>query len=206
MELTIYDHSRKKIKSLSLDIFKDIKDVRFDIIHQVIVWQLSKRRDPIAHTKQISDVQGSTRKIYRQKGTGSARHGSNRRVQFRGGAVVFGPTNQRNFESKINKKQRKLALRHAFAHMLLNKSVLGFDSLAFKTHKTKDFLNFCKDIKEKKSLFVDDIFDKNFLLASRNIPNLKVVQSSGLNVKDIIDSEIIVISEAGVNSIVKRLK
>ena len=89
---------------------------------------------------------------------------------------------------------------------LLNKSVLGFDNLVFKTHKTKDFLNFCNEIEEKKSLFVDDIFDKNFLLASRNIPNLKVVPSSGLNVKDIIDSEIIVISEAGVNSIVKRLK
>ena len=206
MELIIYDHSKNISKLMNLDIFKDIGKIRYDLIHQVIVWQSSKKRDPIAHTKQISDVQGSTRKIYKQKGTGGARHGSNRRVQFRGGAVVFGPTNQRNFEGKVNKKQKKLALKHAFAHMLLKKLVLGFDSLSVQTHKTKGFLESYKTIKEKKSLFIDDTFEKNFLLASQNIPNLKTVVSSGLNVRDIFLSEIILISEAGVNSILERLK
>jgi large subunit ribosomal protein L4 len=204
MELTVYNHCETKSKELCLSSF-DVKEIRYDIIHQAIVWQLCSVRAPIAHTKQISDVRGSTRKIYKQKGTGNARHGSNRRVQFRGGAVVFGPTATRNFTTKINKKQKKIALRHAFVHMLRNKFIVCFDKLVVPTCKTKDFLKIYSTIKGKKSLFIDTFFEKNFKLASRNVTALKMITSSGLNVKDILTSEIIIMSEAAVNNIMERL-
>jgi|TARA_B110000503_G_C7099927_1_gene393312 large subunit ribosomal protein L4 len=204
MELKIYDLNRTNVRVIDISVL-DIEKIRYDLIHKTIVWQASKSRSPVAHTKQVSDVSGSTRKICKQKGTGGARHGSNRRVQFRGGAVAFGPTNERNFQGKINKKERKIALHHAVAHACKRDSLLIIDNLSSQTHKTRDFIGNFKEVTHSKVLFIDDTFDKNFSLASRNVPNVNMIRSAGVNVSDVFRAKMIVLSEAGINSLIKRL-
>ena len=206
MELVLQNRSRDKVKSLSFEFLEGIGEIRFDLIHQVLVWQIAQNRIPIAHTKQVSEVRGSTRKIYKQKGTGNARHGSNRRGQFRGGAVVFGPTKYVNYKTKLNKKVKKIALRHSLAYMIRSNSVLLLDNFSLESCKTRYFINSFSEAEGKKTLFVDDCFERNFLLASRNISNLKAVPSSGLNVRDIFDSKLLFITESGINAINERLR
>ena len=205
MELKVHHYKTKEITG-SIDVKSLIVDkIRMDLIHKVITWQLSRYRKPIASTKGISDIKGSTRKIYRQKGTGSARHGSNRRVQFRGGAVVFGPNKDKTFVTKINKKVKALALSHSISYVFHKKIVTTFNSLHIEHPKTKAIIS-SYPLEGKKTLFIDTSIDKNFSLSCRNIINTKYISVHGLNVLDLMNNNNVIISEKAINYLIENFR
>jgi len=199
--LSLENKSLRKIHSSVLDV----KSIRYDLIHQLIVWQQSKKRHPISNTKGISDVRGSTRKIYRQKGTGRARHGSVRGAQFVGGGIIFGPTKKRVYEYKVNKKVKKLALLNALALKCKNNSLLVYENLKVTTPKSKELLKIYYDrFFSNKVLFIDKNFDTNLVKSMKNIVNFNKVNTCGINVLDIINHDKICFSEEAFNCVINR--
>lgn len=180
---------------------------RVDILSRVIEWQLSKRRAGTHKTKQVADVRGSTKKIYRQKGTGGARHGSKRQVQFRGGCVVFGPL-VRSHAYSLPKKIRKLGLKIALSSKLNAGELLIVDDFSVKSFKTKDLLNTINTLGIKNSLLIQNETDptSNLLKAAGNIHNFDILPQVGANVYDIMRKEKLVITVEAVKALEERLK
>jgi large subunit ribosomal protein L4 len=206
MELEVLDLKKKAVRKIEACIL-DVEHIRHDLIHQLITWQLAKKRSAIAHAKGISEVRGSTRKIYRQKGTGRARHGSIRGAQFRGGGIIFGPSNESVFTYKINKKVKKIALLNALALKLKNKSIIIHESFEIKDGKTKTFINmYGSKSSSNKMLFIDSDFSKDFINSTKNFPNVDRLCAAGVNVLDLIRCDEIHFSEQAFKSIVERLK
>ncbi len=134
-----------------------------------------------AHTKNRSAVSGGGKKPFAQKGGGRARQGSIRAPQFRGGGVVFGPTNAKNYTQKVNKKQKKLALMHAIAEKVANEKVFVVDSIEVESGKTKDAKNLFKSFNTRDALFVKEIIDDKTDLAFRNLQECYLIEPNELN-------------------------
>lgn len=180
--------------------------VRRDILTRVVNWQLAKRRAGTHKTRGISDISGTTRKPWKQKGTGRARQGSLRSPQFRGGAVIFGPV-VRDHGYSLQKKVRRLGLMTALSSKLVEGKLFIVDSLEQKSSKTQDAVKNLEKLGVTKALFVDGIeVNKNFALATRNIPYIDVLPQQGLNVYDILRCETLILTKAAVESIEQRLK
>jgi len=180
--------------------------VRRDILTRVVNWQLAKRRAGTHKTRGISDISGTTRKPWKQKGTGRARQGSLRSPQFRGGAVIFGPV-VRDHGYSLQKKVRRLGLMTALSSKLAEGKLFIIDSLEQNSSKTQDAVKNLEKLGVTKALFVDGIeVNKNFALATRNIPYIDVLPQQGLNVYDILRCETLILTKAAVESIEQRLK
>ena len=207
MELEVLNVQKELIRKVDVSIL-NIKDIRYDLIHQLVVWQLAKKRNVISHTKGVSEVKGSTRKIYKQKGTGRARHGSNRRVQFRGGGIVFGPDKNKVFQYKLNKKVRKIALLNALSLKLKEKSIKVHECFEIKDSKTKTFINMynCHSSCSKKVLFIDNSFSEDFVKSAKNLYNVNRLPTAGINVLDLIKHNEIHFSEDALKNVLERLK
>lgn len=206
MYLEVLNSENKILRKIEANIF-DIENIRHDLIHQLVLWQQAKKRSPISHTKEISEVRGSTRKIYRQKGTGKARHGSIRGAQFVGGGIIFGPNKNKVYEYKINKKVKKIALLNALALKFKDKSIIVHEHLKLNTNKSKDFLNMYGDkILSEKILFIDSNFDDNFVKSIRNNHKVDKLCLAGINVLDIIKHDKIYFSEDAFNNVLARFK
>jgi large subunit ribosomal protein L4 len=175
------------------------------VLHEVVMMQLSNRRSATAAVKHRSDVTGSTRKLFRQKGTGRARRGDIKSPLLRGGGVVFGPDG-RKYAHKVPKKVRKLALKMALSSKLQTSKLVVLDSLELEQAKTKAFWDVCKALKVKNALFVTDKKNDNLELSSRNVPNIKVLRSEGLNVYDILKYDSLVLLEPAISVIEGRLR
>jgi len=134
-----------------------------------------------AHTKNRSAVSGGGKKPFAQKGGGRARQGSIRAPQFRGGGVVFGPTNERNYTQKVNKKQKRLALQHAIAEKVANQRVFVVDNISVESGKTKDAKAFFNQFNARDALFVKDIIDDKTDLAFRNLQECYLIEPNELN-------------------------
>jgi len=134
-----------------------------------------------AHTKNRSAVSGGGKKPFSQKGGGRARQGSTRAPQFRGGGVVFGPTNAKNYTQKVNKKQKRLALMHAIAEKVANQRVFVVDSIAIESGKTKDANAFFKGFEQRDILFVKELIDDKTYLAFRNLKDAYLIEPNELN-------------------------
>jgi len=134
-----------------------------------------------AHTKNRSAVSGGGKKPFAQKGGGRARQGSIRAPQFRGGGVVFGPTNAKNYTQKVNKKQKRLALMHAIADKVANERVFVVDSIAIESGKTKDANAFFKGFEQRDILFVKELIDDKTYLAFRNLEKAYLIEPNELN-------------------------
>ena len=206
MYLEVLNSENKILRKIEANIF-DIENIRHDLIHQLVLWQQAKKRSPISHTKEISEVRGSTRKIYRQKGTGKARHGSIRGAQFVGGGIIFGPNKNKVYEYKVNKKVKKIALLNALALKFKDKSIIIHEHLKLNTNKSKDFLNMYGDkILSEKILFIDSNFDDNFVKSIRNNHKVDKLCLAGINVLDIIKHDKIYFSEDAFNNVLARFK
>lgn len=206
MYLEVLNSENKILRKIEANIF-DIENIRHDLIHQLVLWQQAKKRSPISHTKEISEVRGSTRKIYRQKGTGKARHGSIRGAQFVGGGIIFGPNKNKVYEYKVNKKVKKIALLNALALKFKDKSIIVHEHLKLNTNKSKDFLNMYGDkILSEKILFIDSNFDDNFVKSIRNNHKVDKLCLAGINVLDIIKHDKIYFSEDAFNNVLARFK
>jgi len=134
-----------------------------------------------AHTKTRSDVRGGGKKPWAQKGGGRARAGSTRSPIFVGGGVAFGPKNNRNYEQKINKKQKKLALNRALADLAINEKLFVVDSVVIESGKTKDARAFVANLNQRDVLVVKELIDDKTFLAFRNLQNAYLVESNELN-------------------------
>ncbi len=206
MYLEVLNSENKILRKIEANVF-DIENIRHDLIHQLVLWQQAKKRSPISHTKEISEVRGSTRKIYRQKGTGKARHGSIRGAQFVGGGIIFGPNKNKVYEYKVNKKVKKIALLNALALKFKDKSIIIHEHLKLNTNKSKDFLNMYGDkILSEKILFIDSNFDDNFMKSIRNNHKVDKLCLAGINVLDIIKHDKIYFSEDAFNNVLARFK
>ncbi len=165
---------------------------------------MANSRQGTHKTKERAEITGSTRKIKKQKGTGTARAGSIKSPIFRGGGRVFGPR-PRSYNFKLNKKLKKLARRSALAYKVKSDSIIILENFNFEQPKTKDFINLKKNLKinDKKSLFVLPVQNKNIYLSSRNLKKSKVISVSELNTYDIMNSTSLVFVESSMDILVK---
>lgn len=177
--------------------------VKKSVLHDVVKMQLAGRRQGTATVKGRSDVSGSTKKLYRQKGTGNARSGDIKSPVRRGGGVIFGPS-QRSFAYKLPKKVRALGLKMALSSKLANNELLVIDDFGLDRVKTKDFSLIIDTLNLKNILIIDDEEDRNLLLSSRNIPKVKVLKTGGLNVYDILKYKNLLIKESSIKCIEER--
>ena len=168
---------------------------------------LANQRQGTHQSRERGDIAGSTRKIKKQKGTGTARAGSIKNPLFRGGGRVFGPR-PKSYSFKLNKKLKVLARKSALTYKAKEDSILVLDDLSFKTPKTKDFLSVLKNLKidGDKTLFVTSEKDQNTLLSCRNLKNTKVITADKLNTYDILYSHKLIISENAFDQIEKLFK
>jgi large subunit ribosomal protein L4 len=178
--------------------------VKSPVLHQVVKAQLAARRSGTACVKNRSDITGSQRKLYRQKGTGRARKGNIKSPLLRGGGVVFGP-HPRSYEQKVPKKVRKLALKMALTSKLQDEELLVVDQFELSEIKTRDFLAAVQTLEAPKALIVTTKPDEKLALSSRNVPGVKVIRCEGLNVYDILKYDKLILIEEAVKGIEGRL-
>ena len=173
------------------------------VLHNSLVLASANARQASASTKTRDEVSGGGRKPWRQKGTGNARQGSIRAPQWRGGGIVFGPTPNRNYSKKQNKKERRLALLSALSYKVLDKELIVLESLSFETNKTKEMVNVLTNlnIRNNKVLVVVAELEENVCLASRNLANVKVVTYNELNTYDIVNADNMIITEAALQKL-----
>lgn len=176
---------------------------RPDILARVVHWQQAKRRAGTHKTKGMGEVQGTTKKPYRQKGTGNARQGSLRAPQFRTGGVVHGPV-VRSHEYSLPKKVRRLGLISALSQKARDGKLVVLDA-AGGVPKTKELAAKLKALGWTSALIVDHTVDNGFLLASRNIVGIDVLPTIGANVYDILAHDVLAITTAGVEGLKERL-
>ena len=178
-----------------------------DIIHQYIRYQNAKSRQGSSKTKSRSEVSGRSKKPFSQKGTGNARQGSNKPPNFRGGAVSMGPANNRDYSFDLNKKEKKLAIKSALSTKLTENKMIFIDTFKIDKFKTKSLSLTLKNFKYKSALFIysEKGIDKNFKLASSNIPKVQILPQKGINVKDLISYDTIFVEQDSIEEITKRL-
>ena len=168
---------------------------------------LANNRKGLHKSKERAEIAGSTRKIKKQKGTGTARAGSIKNPLFRGGGTIFGPR-PRSYDQKINKKVKKLARKSALAYKAINNEILILEDFKLSSPKTSDYLKIIKafGLESKKTLLVINEINNNIYLSSRNIKNSKVTINSELNTYEITDANNILILESAVEGIESTLK
>ncbi|PLL11882.1 50S ribosomal protein L4 [Tabrizicola sp. TH137] len=206
MKLDVIKLDGGKAGSIDLDEALFGLEPRADILHRVVRWQRAKAQAGTHSVLGKSDVSYSTKKIYRQKGTGGARHGSRKAPIFRHGGVYKGPT-PRSHAHDLPKKFRALGLRHALSAKLKAGELVIVDSLAMAEAKTAMLAKTVKERGWKRVLIIDGAdVDANFALAARNIEGIDVLPTIGANVYDILKRDTLVITKAGVEALEARLK
>ncbi len=206
MKKNIFTLNNKSIGDITLDVKVFGVKIFPDLIHQYIRYQNAKSRQGSHKTKSRSEVSGRSKKPFSQKGTGNARQGSNKPPNFRGGAVAMGPLN-RDYSFNLNKKEKKLALKTALSVKISEDKLIIIDSFEINSFKTKDLIKDIKQFDYKSALFIysQEGINKNFKLASSNIPKVSVLNQKGINVKDLITYDKIFIEKKSINEIVERL-
>lgn len=214
MKLPVYNSNAESTKELELDprIF-GVKPKK-EVIQQVVVAQQANTRTVLAHVKDKSEVRGGGRKPWRQKGTGRARHGSIRSPLWLGGGVTFGPSADRNFAKRVNKKQKQLALAMCLTDRAADQAVAVFEKLELASGKTKDLNNWLKAVKEKvgslasakKLLLILDNNDKVLIKAALNLKNVNTILADSLNCVEILKADHLLISEKALAIISRQYK
>jgi large subunit ribosomal protein L4 len=205
MKLKIRDLDNKEVGDIDLadEVFG--LPVRNDILARVINWQLAKRRAGTHKAKGISDISGTTKKPYKQKGTGRARQGSLRSPQFRGGAVIFGPV-VRSHEFALQKKVRKLGLKTALSAKQAEGKLVVIDAAKVAAPKTKELRERFDKLGWGSVLIIDGAVDAGFAKAARNLPRVDLLPSVGANVYDILRRDTLVLTREAVEQLEARLK
>jgi len=206
MKQDIISIDNKKVGTIDLDETVFGLDARADILARAVNWQLAKRRAGTHKVKARGEVNGSTRKIVRQKGSGGARHGNSKAPQLRGGGVAHGPV-PRSHEHNLTKKVRKLALKTALSVKQSEGKLVVLDTAKMKGPKTAELAKHLVELGWTSTLVIDGAeVDANFMLAAGNIAHLDVLPSQGANVYDILRRDMLVLTKDGVDRLVERLK
>ncbi len=178
--------------------------IKTSVLHQVVRSQLVAKREGTAAVKTRGMVKGSTKKLFRQKGTGNARAGSVKSPLRKGGGVIFGPS-QRSYAIKVPKKVKKLALKMALSSKAEDKNIFVIDDFKLEAIKTKEFASVLNSLNLTDILIVSDAEDTNLDMSSRNIPDVKVIKTEGLNVYDILKYQNLLLVESTIKNIEGRL-
>jgi len=178
--------------------------VKTSVLHDVVRAQLVAKREGTAASKTRGMIAGSTKKLFRQKGTGNARAGSVKSPLRKGGGVIFGPS-PRSYEIKVPKKVRKLALKMALSAKVSDSQLFVVDALKLQEIKTKALANVLSALNLDDLLIVSDTDDTKLALSSRNIPDVKVIKTEGLNVYDILKFKNLLLEESSIQNIKGRL-
>lgn len=205
--MAVVDVINKKAEKVSQAELKDeiySVPVKSSVMHEVVTMQLARKRAGSAAVKHRSDIRGSGKKLFRQKGTGRARRGDIKAPLLRGGGSVFGP-DPRSYAYSVPKKVRKLALKMALSSKLLDADLVVLDSFGLDEVKTSGFVSVLGTLNVDNVLIVSDKQDKILELSSRNVPGVKVLRTEGLNVYDILKYKKLVLLESSVGAIEGRL-
>ena len=178
--------------------------IKTSVLHQVVRSQLVAKREGTAAVKTRGMVKRSTKKLFRQKGTGNARAGSVKSPLRKGGGVIFGPS-QRSYAIKVPKKVKKLALKMALSSKAEDKNIFVIDDFKLEAIKTKEFASVLNSLNLTDILIVSDAEDTNLDMSSRNIPDVKVIKTEGLNVYDILKYQNLLLVESTIKNIEGRL-
>ena len=195
----------KKAGSVDLDDAIFGLEPRADILHRMVRWQRNNAQAGTHKVKTRSETSYSTKKIYRQKGTGGARHGDRNAPIFRKGGIYKGPT-PRSHGHDLTKKFRKLGLKHALSAKVAAGELVILDSAELKDAKTGALAKQVKDLGWKRSLVIDAAVNENFAAAAANLNGVDVLPTMGANVYDILKSDTLVVTKAGVEALEARLK
>ncbi len=207
MKLDVLKLDASKAGSVDVsDLVFGITEIRADILSRVVNWQLAKRRAGTHKVQTRNENSRTGKKMYKQKGSGGARHGSRRAPQFVGGSRAFGPV-VRDHGFDLQKKVRALGLRHALSSKVKDGSLIVLDQAVIDSPKTSTLKASFEKLGLNNALFITGAeVDTNFALASRNIPNIDVLPTAGLNVYDILRRQKLVLTKAAIEAIEARFK
>lgn len=219
---TVYNLQGKKIKDVELDPQIFGVAVKPEVIQQAVVIQQANSREVIGSTKDKSEVSGGGRKPWRQKGTGRARHGSSRSPIWRGGGITFGPTTERNFSLKINKKAKRKALLMSLSDKAAHEKIMLLENFDGNDGKTKTVFSFLKNVNmrgkksvekengEKKQKYIANSVlmvlpksDDAAVRAFRNIPRVQTIAADSLNIVDVVKHQYVIIAQDAIDTIKK---
>ena len=198
--VSVYNIEGKEVGTIDLSDAVFGVEVNEHLLHMAVVSQLANKRQGTQKAKTRSEVSGGGRKPWRQKGTGHARQGSTRSPQWKGGGVVFAPT-PRDYTIRLNKKEKRAALKSALTSRVQDNKFIVVDEFKFDEIKTKKFQNVMDNLKVSKALVVLGDNDQNTVLSARNIAGVKTAQAGTINVYDILKYNTVVATKAAVASI-----
>jgi large subunit ribosomal protein L4 len=199
-KLDIFDITNKKVGEIELSdsVFND--EVKEYLIHEAVKIQLANRRAGTVAVKNRSAVAGSGKKPFKQKGTGQARQGCRRAPQYPGGGVAFGPQ-AKTYDLSMNKKARKAAMRSALSLMFKNNKLTVLDNIDLDNVSTKNFVGILNSFALAKTLVITEAANINLELSARNVKNVKVLKSEGLNIFDIMKYQSVIFTENAVRKV-----
>ena len=198
--VAIYNMEGNEVGSLELNDAVFGVEVNEHLVHMAVVQQLANKRQGTQKAKTRSEVRGGGRKPWRQKGTGHARQGSIRAPQWKGGGVVFAPV-PRDYSFKLNKKEKRAALKSVLTTKVNDSKLIVLDELKMDEIKTKKFQEMLNNLKVSKALVVINENDKNVVLSARNIPAVKTALTNTINVYDILKYDTVVVTKDAVATI-----
>ena len=198
--VSVYNMEGKEVGTIELNDAVFGVEVNEHLVHMAVVQQLANNRQGTQKAKTRSEVSGGGRKPWRQKGTGHARQGSTRSPQWTGGGVVFAPV-PRDYSFKLNKKEKRAALKSALTSKVQDSKLIVVDELKFDAIKTKNFVAVMDNLKVQKGLVVIAENDANVVRSAKNIPTVKTALTNTINVFDILKYDTVVIDKAAVATI-----
>ena len=199
-EVSVLNMEGNEVEKLNLNDGIFGVEINEHLVHLAVVSQLANNRQGTQSAKTRSEVRGGGRKPWRQKGTGHARQGSIRAPQWTGGGVVFAPK-PREYSKKLNKKERRLALKSALTSRVNENKFIVVDEFKFDDVKTKNVANMLNNLNVKKALVIMGDKNDNLILSARNIPGVKTALTSTINVYDILKYDTVVVSKEAVANI-----
>ena len=198
--VAVFNMEGKEVGTIDLSDAVFGVEVNEHLVHMAVVWQLANKRQGTQKAKTRSEVSGGGRKPWRQKGTGHARQGSTRSPQWTGGGVVFAPV-PRDYSFKLNKKEKRAALKSALTSRVQENKLIVVDELKFDEIKTKNFKQVMDNLKVSKGLVVINENDKNVVMSAKNMPTVNTTLTSTLNVYDVMKAGTVVLTKDAVKTI-----
>ena len=199
-KVAVYNMEGKEVDKIELNDSIFGVEVNEHLVHMAVLQQLANKRQGTQKAKTRSEVRGGGRKPWRQKGTGHARQGSTRSPQWTGGGVVFAPT-PRDYSFKLNKKEKRAALKSALTSRVVENKFVVVDELKMDEIKTKKFAEVLKNLQVEKALVVLNEMDEKVIASAANIPTVKTAQTNELNVFDVLKYDTVVVTKAAVETI-----
>lgn len=198
--VAVYNMEGKEVDRIELNDSIFGVEINEHLVHMAVLQQLANKRQGTQKAKTRSEVRGGGRKPWRQKGTGHARQGSTRSPQWTGGGVVFAPT-PRDYSFKLNKKEKRAALKSALTSRVVENKFVVVDELKLDEIKTKKFVEVLKNLNVEKALVVLNDMDEKVIASAANIPTVKTTQTNELNVFDVLKYDTVVVTKAAVATI-----